>query len=133
MNLSPQWYNAYRMDGIEAARRRTTFLQPILNSGIRPRVQIENATEATFGNEFTTFRRSDDRKVLFVCSNPEMVGNEQGGGNAARLKTGTVPVTLKFSAPIRNVRDERRGVDVGSGDRFRLSWTRNEALVLSYD
>ena len=133
LNLSPQWYNAYRIAGMEAARRRETFMRYVTNSGVRPRVQIENATEAAFGHEFTTFRRPDGRKVLFVCSNPEMVGSEQGGGNAAELKTGAIPVTLKFTAPVRSVRDERRGMELGSGERFTLSWNRNEALVLSYD
>jgi hypothetical protein len=133
MNLSPQWYNAYRVAGFEAARRRDFFMSHVTKSGIRPRVQIENAGESAFGHEFTTFRRPDGRKLLFVCSNPETIGSELGGGNAAHLKTGAIPVALKFAAPVRNVRDERQGKDLGSGDRFSLSWTRNEAVVLTFD
>ena len=133
MNLSPQWYNAYRVSGFEAAKRRSVFLSHVTAAGIRPSVQIENAGEAVFGHEFTTFRRPGGRKVLFVCANPETVGSELGGGNAANLKPGAVPVTLKFTSPVRNVRDERRSIDLGTGDRFPLSWTRNEALVLSFD
>ena len=133
MNLSPQWYNAYRVSGFEAARRRDTFMSHVSASGVRPRVRIENAGEATFGHEFTTFGRPDGRKVLFLCANPETVGSELGGGNAANLKTGAVPITLKFARAIRNVRDERRGIDLGSGDSFALSWIRNEALVLSFE
>lgn len=133
MNLSPQWYNAYRVEGMESARRREVFMKPIFAAGVRPRVQIENAREATFGHTFTTFRRPDGRKVLFVCANPETVGSELGGGNATHLKTGAVPVTLKFATPARNVRDERQGKELGSGDRFPLSWTQNEAVVLSYE
>ena len=133
MNLSPQWYNAYRVAGFEAARHRDTFMAHVMKSGIHPRVQVENANEAAFGHEFTTFRRPDGRKVLFVCSNPETVGTEAGGGNAAHLKTGAIPITLKFAVQVHNVRDERQGKDLGSGDRFLLSWIRNEALVLSFD
>ena len=133
MNLSPQWYNAYRVTGFEAAHHRDTFMSHVLKSGIQPRVQIENADEASFGHEFTTFRRPDGRRVLFVCSNPETVGTELGGGNAAKLKTGAIPITLKFATPVRNLRDERLGKDLGSGSRFPLSWIRNEALVLTFD
>ena len=133
LNLSPQWYNAYRVTGFDAARRRETFMSHVTKSGIRPHVQIENAGEAAFGHEFTTFRLPSGRRVLFVCSNPETVGTEAGGGNAAHLKTGAISITLKFAAPVHNVRDERRGIALGSGDRFPLSWTRNEALVLSFD
>ncbi len=133
MNLSPQWYNAYRVEGAEAAKRRETFVSHLTQHGIRPRVQIENAGEAAFGHEFTTFRRPDGRKVLFLCANPETVGSELGGGNASHLKTGAIPVTLKFLTPVRNVRDERQGKDLGSGDRFSLTWNRNEAIVLSFD
>jgi hypothetical protein len=133
MNLSPQWYNAYRVVGFEAAQHRETFMRHVTAAGIHPRVRIENVGEAAFGHEFTTFRLANGRTALFVCANPETVGTELGGGNAAHLKTGALPVTLKFSSLLHNVRDERRGVALGSGDRFSLSWIRNEALVLTFD
>ena len=133
LNLSPQWYNAYRVAGHEAAKHRETFLHHVTASGVKRWVEIENAGEATFGSEITYFRLADGRTVLFLCLNPETVGTEAGGGNAVGLKTGPVPVTLRFAHPVRHVRDERRGADLGGGTRFHFDWPQNEAVVLSFE
>ncbi len=132
LNLSPQWYNAYRDAGVEAARHREVFMRHLSAAGLRRWIEIEGAGEAEFGYEITYFRKADGRTVLFLCSNPETTGSELGGGNAAGLKTGAVEVTLKAARTLHAVRDERRGLDLGSGDRFRLTWRRNEAVVLSF-
>ena len=92
-----------------------------------------NAGAAPFGYEITYFRKPDGRKILFLCANLETVGSELGGGNGVGLKTGALPITLKFAWPIKNVRDERRGLDLGGGQRFAFTWQRNEAIVLSFD
>ncbi len=133
MNLSPQWYNAYRVAGHEAARRRDTFLRHLDTTGIRRWVEIEGAGAAEFGYEITYFSKPDGRKLLFVCSNPEIVGSETGGGNSTNLKTEILPIMLKFAKPIRSVRDERRESSLVDGDRFRFDWPQNEAVVLSFD
>ncbi|MBV9852736.1 MAG: beta-galactosidase trimerization domain-containing protein [Armatimonadetes bacterium] len=133
MNLSPQWYNAYRVAGYEAAQRRETFLRHVTAGGVHRWVEIEGAGEAAFGYEITYFRKPDGRTVLFVCSNPEVVGSEVGGGNAANLKTRTIDITLKFAKPIRSVRDERRGAALDDGTRFQFHWPQNEAVVLSFE
>jgi hypothetical protein len=130
MNLSPQWYNAYRVAGFEAAKKRETFLRHV---GVRRWVEIEGAGEPEFGYEITYFQKPDGRKVLFVCSNPEIVGSEVGGGNAAHLKTNAVPITLKFAKPVRSVRDERKGTSLANGDSFQFLWPQNEAIVLSFN
>jgi hypothetical protein len=132
MNLSPQWYNAYRVAGFEAATRRETFLRHVGGGGARRWVEIEGAGEAEFGYEITCFRKRDGRKVLFLCSNPETTGTEVGGGNAVGLKSSAISITLKFAKPVMGVRDERRGVDLGTGQRFKFTWPRNEAIVLSF-
>jgi hypothetical protein len=133
MNLSPQWYNAYRVAGHEAAKRRDAFMRHIGGAAGGRWVEIEGAGEAEFGYEITYFRTPGGRKVMFVCWNPETVGSETGGGNAVGLKPGAIEVAIKFAKPVRGVRDERRGRDLGTGDRFRLTWRRNEALVLSFE
>lgn len=133
LNLSPQWYNAYRVAGYESAKRRETFLRHVTAGGVKRWVEIEGAGEATFGSEITYFRRPDGRTVLFLCLNPETVGTEAGGGNAVGLKTSPVPVTLRFARPVRHVRDERRETDLGGGTRFAFTWPRNEAVVLSFE
>ena len=131
LNLSPQWYNAYRIAGFEAAKKRDTFLRYV--TGAKRWVEIEHAGANEFGYEITYFRRPDGRTILFVCDNLEILGSETGGGNAAGLKTNAIAVTLKFAKPIRNVRDERSGKSLDDGDRFPFVWKRNEALVLSFD
>lgn len=141
MNLSPQWYNAYRVAGQKEALRRDTFLRPLAASRQTRQFQIEtpdknggaNGSEDVFGYEITTWRKPDGRTLLFVCHNPETVGTEQGGGNAARLPTGAVDITLRFARPVRNIRDERRSSKPGDGDHVGLTWTRNEAVVVSFD
>ena len=137
MNLSPQWANAYRVAGQKESLRRATFLHPLTAKGQTRRVEIENGNakggEDVFGYEITYWRKADGRILLFLCHNPEVVGTEAGGGNASRLPTDTVHITLRFAQPVRNVRDERRGSRLGDGDRVPLTWTRNEAVVLSYD
>ncbi|MDQ2686332.1 MAG: beta-galactosidase trimerization domain-containing protein [Armatimonadota bacterium] len=133
LNLSPQWYNAYRVAGFEAAQRRETFLAPLTAAGVKRWVEIENAGPADFGHEMTYFRKPDGRTVLYVCWNPEIVGSETGGGNAVGLKTDAAPVTLGFTSPVQSVHNERSGASLGDGTQFTLTWPRNEALVLSFN
>ena len=39
---------------------------------------------------------------------------------------------LGFARPVRGVRDERTGSELGDGSEFRCEWTQNEAVVLSF-
>lgn len=131
MNLSPQWYNAYREEGMEAARKRSVFMRH-LHPLCKPKAWIENANEDVFGYEITRFRASNGRTLLYVCLNPETTGGETGGGNSSGLKTGAVEIILRFASPVKDVRDERRGAEMKGGDRIPLIWVRNEAVVLGY-
>ena len=132
MNLSPQWYNAYRAAGFEAAKRREIFLRYLKAHGITRPMEIEGASEPEFGYEITYFRRPHGGTLLFLCLNPETIGSELGGGSAVGLKTGRRNITLKFAAAVRSVRDERTGKILGDGTRFPLVWRQNEAIVLSF-
>jgi hypothetical protein len=127
MNLSPQWYNAYRVVGAEAARRREAFVRQL---GVTPAVTVRGGP-AAFGWEVTRWR-AGDRTILFLTSNPEIAGSETGGGNAVGLRSESVPVTLEFAQPITGVRDERAGKPLPDGTRFPVRWTMNEAVVLSF-
>jgi hypothetical protein len=132
LNLSPQWYNAYRAGGFAESKLRTTFMKHIHAATPTRWVEIENAAEPEFGYEITYFQKIDGRTVLFVCLNPETEVSETGGGNAVGLKAGIVPITLKFAQAVRDVRDERRNISLGAGSRFPFNWPRNEAIVLSF-
>lgn len=130
MNLSPQWYNAYRSQGPDAASKRSVFMNPVHAAGVQPRVRLEG--EQTFGSEITYFRKGG-RTIVFVCLNPEIAASSTGGGNAVGLRTQTIPVALAFDSDVKDVRDERAGKDLGSGRRFRFEWKTNEAIVVSLD
>ncbi len=133
MNLSPQWYNAYRVAGFEASKRRETFMRHLGHGNLVRWVEIENAGDAEFGYEITYWHRSDGRTMLFLCANLETTGTDLGGGNAVGLKTEVLPISLKFAQPMPNVRDERKGHNLGTGQRFHFSWPQNEAIILSWD
>jgi len=132
MNLSPQWYNAYRAAGFDAAARRDVFMRHVLAGGVKPRVRLKSAGQKEHGCEITYWKK-DGRVILFLCFNPEITGSETGGGNAAGLKTDTIPVTLQFASPVSAVRDERAGRDLGNGSEFSFNWTMNQAVVISFD
>ncbi len=131
MNLSPQWYNAYREQGAEQAKKRSVFMRHVLGASGPRWVAIENAGPEEFGFEITYFRKPDGRVLLYVSLNPEVTGSELGGGNSAGLKSGAREITLVFGGPVSDVRDERSGKSLGGGTRFKLTWVRNEAVVLS--
>jgi hypothetical protein len=138
MNLSPQWYNAYRVSGAEPARRRDTFMRHIAAAGVVPWVRIAGAGEREHGYEITSWNQPPAgarpaRTILFVCQNPEIHGTSLGGGNSAGLKTAVLPIKLRFTREIRGVRDERTGRPLGEGREFAFDWKQNEAIVLSFD
>lgn len=137
MNLSPQWYAAYRARGPEAAKKRQTFMQPVRDAGVGPWVRLQGDVDALHGYEITYWNLPHDdetpRTILYVCLNPETRGTSLGGGNSVGLKTDTVPVTVRFKMPLKNVIDERMGQALPDGQTFSMKWVMNEAIVLSFD
>ena len=137
MNLSPQWYNAFRGEGATAALKRDTFLKHLTPAKVAPWVRIKDAGQLEHGYEITYWSQPPDsqtagRTILFLCLNPEITGNALGGGNAQKLKTAQVAVTLQFRDEVSQLRDERSGKELGAGREFSLLWKQNEALVLSF-
>jgi hypothetical protein len=131
MNLSPQWYNAYRIQGIEPAQKRDVFIKHVTAGGPKRWVAIKDADAKTFGYEITYWQK-DGRTILFVVTNPEISVSSEGGGNAVGMKTATVPITLEFAAAVKGAKDERTGKDLGDGKEFKFDWTVNQAVVMSF-
>ncbi len=131
MNLSPQWYNAYRAQGFEAAAKRDVFMRHVQPAGVRRWVEIKDAGDKEHGYEITYWRKGG-RTILFLCLNPEVVGSSTGGGNATGLKTDKLTVTLRFAHAVKDLRDERAGKALGAGQEFAVEWIMNEAVVLSF-
>ena len=132
MNLSPQWYNAYRVAGLSDAAKRSVFMKPIHAAGVHRWVSIKGASDAEFGYEVTYWTQGK-RTIVFVVSNLALSGSELGGGNAVGLKSALLPITLEFEKAIHNARDERSGKNLGDGTEFKFDWKQNEACVLSFD
>lgn len=129
LNLSPQWYNAYRVAGAKEAAKREAFLKYL---PVKPWVKLVDASGKSFGAEIT-YWRNNGRTFLFVTYNPEVTGSEKGGGNSAGLKSDTVAVSLEFDQAVRGVRDERAGKGLGDGKLFRFDWKMDEAVVVSIE
>lgn len=137
MNLSPQWYNAYREQGFESAKKREVFLRHVAPSGVKRWVDLKDAGPREFGYEITYFTKPAEpgkpgRTILFLCANPELTGNELGGGNSVNLKTDRIPITLQFTKDQKGVRNERTHQSLGDGRAFTFDWTMDEAIVLSF-
>jgi hypothetical protein len=131
MNLSPQWYNAYRAAGPEAAAKRSAFIDHVEAAAGKRWVSLRGGGKE-HGYEITYWKK-DGRTVLFVCMNPEIAVSSTGGGNSVGLKGDTLRVTLVFAGKVGGVRDERTGKNLGGGLEFQLDWKMNEAIVLSFD
>ena len=129
LNLSPQWYNAYRVAGRAAAERRSIFMKPVLQAGVQPRVRLSG--ENAFGAEVTYWKQGK-RTIVFVVANPETQVSSEGGGNSIGLTAQTTDVTLSFASAISNVRDERADKRLPDGKELTLAWKTNEAIVLSF-
>lgn len=131
MNLSPQWYNAYRVAGFEAARQREVFMKPVREGGVKRWVELKGAGAPEHGYEITYFEK-EGRTFVALVLNPEITVSSTGGGNSVGLKTETIPVTLRFAGAVKDVRDERTGKEMGEGDEFKFKWVMNQAIVVSF-
>lgn len=132
MNLSPQWYNAYREAGFEAAMKREVFMRHVADAGITPWVRLADAGEREHGYEITYWKLPSGRTLLYLCLNPEIRGTSLGGGNSVGLKSSTLPAKLRFNKPVQHMRNERSGQELGNGREFMLEWKQHEAVVLSF-
>ena len=132
LNLSPQWYNAYRVAGAAAAEsHRGTFIKPVMAGGAKRWAWLDGSADELHGYEITYWTKAD-RTIVLVVMNPELAVSSTGGGNAVGLKTGPVPAVLHFAGPVKQVRDERAGKPLADGAEFRFDWPRGEAIVLSF-
>ncbi len=132
MNLSPQWYNAYRVAGAAVAKtHRATFLDPVLAAGPQRWASLDGAAEELHGYEITYWAKNG-RTIVLVVMNPELSVSSTGGGNAVGLKSGVAPVVLHFAKAVRDARNERSGKALQDGAEFHFDWPRSEAIVLSF-
>ncbi len=132
MNLSPQWYNAHREAGPEAAKRRAVFMKPVEAAVGKRWVEVGAAKDKAWGCEVTYWSKGG-RTLAFVVMNPETSVSSTGGGNSVGLKAATVPVLLMFAGKLTGVKDERTGKKLEDDTEFAFEWPTTEAVVLSFD
>ena len=133
LNLSPQWYSVYRgRSYAEAAAKRDVFTRTIKQAAGQRWVQLQGAGDKENGYEITYWAKGN-RTILFLCYKPEVTAGSMGGGNSVGLKSEQDAVTLAFRRPVRDLRDERSGQSLGSGQEFKLDWKMNAAVVLSFE
>ena len=133
MNLSPQWYNAYRVQGVQQAGQREAFVKHVREAGPKRWARITGVAPETVHGYEITYWKQGNRTIVFVVFVPEITGSSLGGGNAAGLKTDAVGITLQLAGKVRNARDERDGRKLGDGDHFQFTWKMNEAVVMSFE
>ena len=129
MNLSPQWYNAYRVRGMDDAAKRSAFIQPL---GLTPAIKPRHVAPETFGMTITRWA-AGGRTYVFVVMNPETSVSSEGGGNSVNLRPSEERIVLELPAAVKNARNERTGAELGDGDKFQFIWNTGQAVVLSYE
>ncbi|MHC4718679.1 MAG: beta-galactosidase trimerization domain-containing protein, partial [Planctomycetota bacterium] len=114
MNLSPQWYNAYRNMGYAvAAEKRSAFTDFLGGAGVDRWVEIEDAGAAEHGYEITYWEKDGRTIVMLVLNREDIVSSTVAG-----LRDDVIPITLKFDTPVLDARNERTGAGLGDGMRF---------------
>mgnify|MGYP002682724505 CR=1 FL=1 len=63
MNLSPQWYNAYRQIGFAPSRQREVFMKHVKDAGLAPWVRLKGASAKEFGG----IMQSSPTKSTMAC------------------------------------------------------------------
>ena len=131
LNLSPQRYLLEREEGRGDEERRRPFLDPIRRAGAVPWIAAKSAGR-TIPLEATYWTKGG-RTFVFVLQNVPVAGRSTGGGGAAGLATGEVPIEVRLAAPLHGVRDERTGRSLPDGDRFSFRIDATEAVLFSFD
>ncbi|HEX3126086.1 MAG TPA: beta-galactosidase trimerization domain-containing protein [Thermoanaerobaculia bacterium] len=131
LNLSPQRYLMHRQEGTDTEAQRRLFLQPVLDAGIRPWMQI--TSDVRLPKLETTAWSKDGRTLAFIVQNVPLVKTSESGGVAAEdLMEARVPIEVRLAGPVTGVLDERTGRPLPDGDRFRFEMDTTEAVFFSF-
>jgi Beta-galactosidase trimerisation domain len=131
LNLSPQRYLQYRQEGTAGEARRQLFLRPVLEAGVVPRARLTSNGQPVPNLEVLSWSKAG-RTLMLVVQNPETAGTSQGGGHAAELRRGTIPLRLELPRPVQGARDERTGRGLPDGRAFDFQLDLTEAVFFSF-
>ncbi|HYG64244.1 MAG TPA: beta-galactosidase trimerization domain-containing protein, partial [Thermoanaerobaculia bacterium] len=129
LNLSPQRYLMEREERTATEAHRRVFLEPVFAAGVAPwiRAKADRAIPLE-----VTYWSKQGRTLVFVIQNVPVSGSSTGGGGAEGLVEAVVPVEVRLSMPVRDVRDERTGRKLPDGDRFTFQLDTTEAVFFSF-
>lgn len=131
LNVSIMEYLRYRAaEPGRAKSLRGPIIGLFAKAGVTPRLSLA-VKDAEPPMAEAIYWQKGDRLYVLVVQNPLRFASETGVGNADELSFDTVPLTIRFVTPQKDVRDERTGRSLGDGTTFTVDWRRSEAAILS--
>lgn len=127
LNLSPQRYLMLRQEGTATAESRRLFMEPL---GVSPWISAR-AMGKSIPLEVTYWSKGK-RTLVFILQNVPVSGGATGGGGAEGLVEAKVPVEVRLTGPVSDVRDERTGQKLPDGDRFTFELDTTQAVFWSF-
>lgn len=131
LNLSPQRYLQHRQEGTAGEAHRQLFLRPVLEAGVVPQARLTSNGQPVPNLEVLAWSKAG-RTLMLVVQNPETAGTSQGGGHAAGLRRGTIPLRVELARPVKAARDERTGRSLPDGRAFDFQLDLTEAVFFSF-
>lgn len=131
LNLSPQRYLQYREEGTADESHRKPFVSPILEAGIRPRIEVTSEGRRPANIEVCYWRKGP-RTYVFVVQSAPVTGSSTGNTGAEQLSVRTIPIEVKIDRRLHDIRNERTGEQLGDGDRFTFNLPLAEAVFFSF-
>ena len=131
MNISVMEYAFLRtFDFAEAEKYRAPIEKLLSRAGVEPWVDVRVKGKRPERVEITYWQK-EDRALICIVKNPLTIA-EPVVWERPDITEETVPLTVIFSSPQEDVVDERTEEALGDGSKFEISWTTNEAAMLSF-
>jgi hypothetical protein len=121
----------HRQEGTDTDAHRLLFLRPVFDAGVAPWLRV--ASNARLPKLETTAWSKDGRTLAFIVQNTPLVKTSASGGVAAEdLMEARVPIEIRLAGPVTGAVDERTGLPLPDGDRFRFELDTTEAVFFSF-
>ncbi len=130
LNLSPAGYLLKRPTG--DSKDWAPFVAQIFKeAGIEPRLKLSADNNAAYGLE-SIFWKNGARTTLCIVKNLGRQASISGFGSADANLGQKVRLKLTFAKPVKELKNERTGKDLGNGAQFEDDFTPWEANVYTY-
>lgn len=132
LNLSPQRYLQYREEGTASEALRRVFIDPVLQAGVRPWVEVIGPDDHRPTHCEVTYWAKGDRVYLFVIQSAPVTGDPTGNTRGEGLQAKTVPIEVRFAQEVSDLVDERTGQSLGNRRSAKFLWNTTEAVLVSF-